>query len=153
MALDVAEQQNVEQCVSDAVEPGVGAVLPAVRQFAAAGETGLRESLPQPAALAELEQEILLQLLVDAGNADEEGRRDLADVEGNGIDRFRKADGAAEHKLHHLGIAALGDVAERQVTHRFERLVGDADRLGIDIGGIDQVAMRQHRALGRTGGA
>ena len=100
-----------------------GAVLPPVRQFAAECETGLREALPQPAALAEPEQEILLQLLVDAGNADEKGRRDLADVEGDGIDRFRKADGAAEHKLHHFGIAALSYMAERQVAHRFERLV------------------------------
>ena len=135
------------------VEPGVAAVLPAVRQFAAPGEAGLHEALPQPAALAEPEQEILLQLFVDAGNADEEGRRDLADVERDGIDQFRKADGAAQHQLHHLAIAALGYMAERQVAHRFERLVGDPDRLGIDIRRIDQVAMRQHRALGRTGGA
>jgi len=46
MALDVAEQENVEQSVSDLVEPGVAAVLPPVRQFAAECETGLRESLP-----------------------------------------------------------------------------------------------------------
>src|SRR6478672_5420149 len=102
MALDVAEQENVERCVSDLVEPGVAAVLPPVRQFAAPGETGLRESLSQLAALAESEQEILLQLLVDAGNADEKGRCDLADVERDRVDRFRKTDGAAQHKLHHF---------------------------------------------------
>ena len=74
-------------------------------------------------------------------------------LSGNRIDRLGKADGAAENKLHHLGIAALGDVAERQVTNRFKRLVGDIDRLGIDIGRIDQVAMREHRAFRRAGGA
>ena len=51
MALDVAEKGNVEQRVSDLVEPGVAAVLSPVRQFAAPGETDLRESLPQLAAL------------------------------------------------------------------------------------------------------
>ena len=43
MALDVAEQENVEQCVSELVEPGVAPVLPPVRQFAAECETGFRE--------------------------------------------------------------------------------------------------------------
>src|SRR6267142_6929946 len=105
MALDVTEQDDVEQGVSCAIEPGIGAVLPPVGQFASPGETGLRDSLPQLAALAELEQEILLQLLVDAGNADEKGRCDLADVERDRVDRFRKTDGAAQHELHHFGIA------------------------------------------------
>jgi hypothetical protein len=64
-----------------------------------------------------------LQLFVDAGHADEEGRRDLADVEGDGVDGFGKADGTAEHELRHRAVAALGDVAERQIAHRLERLV------------------------------
>src|SRR4029453_17058086 len=123
MALDVTKQESVEQSVSDLVEPCVAAVLPPVRQFAAECEAGLRKPLPQPTALAEPEKKILLQLFVDAGHTDEKGRRDLPDVEGDGIDRFRKADGAAEHELHHFGVAALGNVAERQVAHRFERLV------------------------------
>ena len=55
--------------------------------------------------------------------------------------------------MRHLAIAALGDVAQRQVAHRLERLVGDPDGFGVDVGGIDQVAVRQHRALGRTGRA
>src|SRR4051794_25173454 len=133
MALDVAEQEKIEQAVGGAIEPCIGTVLPAIGQFSTPGETRLREALPQSSAFPEPEQEILLQLLVDAGNADEKGRRDLADVERDGIDRFRKADRAAEHELHHFGIAAFGDVAEWQVTHRFERLVVNADRLGIDI--------------------
>ena len=108
------------------------------------------EALAQRAAFAEPEQETLLQLFVDAGNADEECRCDLADVERDGIDRFRKADGAAEHQMRDLAIAAFGDMAERQVTHRLERLVGDPDGFGVDIGCIDQVPMRQHRALGRA---
>ena len=154
MALDVAEQQDVEQRVSRCGR--ARSSLPFCRRsdnLRPQAKQAFANRLPQPAALAEPEQEILLQLLVDAGNADEEGRRDLADVECDGIDRFRKADGAAQHELHHLGIAALGDMAERQIAHRFERLVGDPDRLGIDIRRIDQVAMRQHRALGRTCGA
>ena len=55
--------------------------------------------------------------------------------------------------MHHLAIAALGHMAQRQVAHRLERLVGDPDGFGVDVGGIDQVAMRQHRALGRAGRA
>src|SRR3954463_4707040 len=112
MALNIAKQEKIEQAVRGANEPCIGTVLPAIGQFSTPGKTGLREALPQPSAFSEPEQEILLQLLVDAGNADEKGRRDLADVERYGIDRFRKADGAAEHELHHFGIAAFGDVAE-----------------------------------------
>ena len=153
MALDVAEQQHVQQRVAEAVEPGSGPGLPAVRQSAAPGKTGFDKALAQPAALAEPEQEALLQLFVDAGNADEEGRRDLADVDRDGVDQLRKADGAAEHQMHHLAIAALGDMAQRQITHGLERLVGDPDGLGVDVGGIDQVAVRQHRALRRAGRA
>ena len=55
--------------------------------------------------------------------------------------------------MRHLAIAALGDMAQRQVAHRLERLVGDPDGFGVDIGGIDQIAVRQHRALRRTGRA
>ena len=74
---------------------------------------------------------MLLQLFIDAGNADEESRRNLPDIDGNRIDRLREVDGAAKDKLHHLGIAALGNMAKRQVTNRLERLVGDIHRAGI----------------------
>src|SRR6266852_7416997 len=106
--------------------------------------------LPQPPAPAKLEQKMLLQLFVNAGNADEKVRRYFSDIDSYRIDRLCEADGTAKDKLHDLGIAALGDMAERQVAHRFKRLVGDIDGLGIDIGRIDQVAMREHGAFRRT---
>ena len=125
MALDITKQQDVEQAVGDPIaqrRPSIGG-LPAVRQFAAQRKAGFCETLPQPAALAELEQEMLLQLFLDTGNPDEAGRRDLPDVDGNRIDRLREVDGAAEDELHHLGIATFGNVAKWQVTNRFKWLV------------------------------
>src|SRR3977135_3181334 len=86
--------------------------------------------LPQPPALAKLEQKMLLQLFVNAGNADEKGRRNFSDIDSSRIDRLCEADGTAKDKLHDLGIATLGDMAERQVTHRFKRRVGGNDCLG-----------------------
>ena len=41
-------------------------------------------------------------------------------------------------------------MAERQIAHRLERLVSDADHLGIGPCRIDQVAMGEHRALRRS---
>src|SRR5450631_4474187 len=76
MALDIPEHQDIEQAVGDPIARYLVSIsgLPAIRQFAAQRKTGLCETLPQPAAFAELEQEMLLQLFIDAGNADEEGR-------------------------------------------------------------------------------
>jgi hypothetical protein len=153
MTLDIAEQQDVQQRVAEAIEPGRGPGLPAVRQLAAPGKAGLDEALAQRPAFAELEQKTLLELFVNAGDADEERRCDLADVEGYGIDRFRKADSAAKHQMRHLAIAALGNMTQRQIAHGLEGLVSDPDGFGVDVGGIDQVTMGQHRALGRPGRA
>src|SRR6476659_10035952 len=125
MALHVAEHQDVEQRIGDAVEPGLGAFLPAVRKFAAPGKAGFCKSLAQRPALAELEQKALLKLFIDAGNADKECRGDLTDIERDRIDRLGETDGAAEHELHHLAVTALRDMAERQVAHRLKWLVGD----------------------------
>src|SRR5258708_11326865 len=118
MALDVAEQQHVEQCVAEAVEPCRAPGLPSIRQPATPGKAGFDEALAQPAAFAEPEQKALLKLFIDAGNADEERRRDLADIECDGVDRLRKTDGAAKHKMRDLPIAALCHVAKRQVAYR-----------------------------------
>src|SRR5437660_5516176 len=108
MALDITEQQHVEQRVAETVEPCRAPGLSAVRQLATPGKTGFDKALAQAAAFAEPEQKALLQLFIDAGNTDEKRRRDLADVERDGVDRFGKTDGAAQHKLHHFGIAAFG---------------------------------------------
>src|SRR5260370_3078547 len=109
--------------------------------------------LPQPPALAKLEQKMLLQLFVNAGNADEKGRRNFSDIDSYRIDRLCEADGTAKDKLHDLGIATLGDMAERQVTHRFKPRVGEIYCLGIDIGRINPVAVREHRPFRRTNAA
>ncbi len=110
MALDIAEQQDVQHRVAETIEPARGSGLPAVRQFSAQGKTGFDKALAQPAALAKPEQETLLELFVNAGNTHKERRGDLADIERDGVDRFRKTDGAAEHQMRHLAIAALGHV-------------------------------------------
>src|SRR4051812_1530669 len=115
MALDVAEQDEIQHGIAEAIERRRRPALPPVRQFAAPGQAGLDEALTELAALAEPEQESLLQFLVDAGHADEKRRCNLSDVERDGVDRLRKTDGAAEHELRDFAVAAFGDVTQGQV--------------------------------------
>src|SRR5260364_163288 len=90
MTLQIAEHQHIEQAERRAIEQVGLAGLPSVGQRAAPGETRSCKALPQPAAFAEAEQKALLKLLVDSRYADEEGRRDLADVDRDRVDRFGK---------------------------------------------------------------
>ncbi len=65
MALQIAEHQQIEQAKRGTVEYVGRAGLPSVGQRAAPGKARPGKALPQPAALAEPEQEALLKLFID----------------------------------------------------------------------------------------
>jgi hypothetical protein len=96
---------------------------------------------------------MLLELFPDPRHAEEEGRRDLPDVAGHRVDGLGEVHPPARDEVQHRRVRSLGHVAQRQIADRLEGLSGHTARGGVGIGAIDEVAVREHRALRRTGRA
>ena len=80
-------------------------------------------------------------------------RRDLAQIDHDGIDQFREAHHAAGQKLHDGGEAPLRHMAERQIAeHRVVLRIQPKD--GDDLHrGVHHAAVAEHRAFRHAGGA
>ena len=93
-----------------------------------------------------------VEALPDARHGEEGGGRHLADVVGHRLGALGEVGDGAGAQRQEGGEGALGDVTERQEG---ELLVVGADRdEGVGVAELeDDVAVREHRALGRAGGA
>ena len=152
-ALHVVEGDEVGQPVEDPQGEGRPSALdPALRHAHADAE---RPAVGEPARarrLAHPQRDAGVELLPDPGHGEEDRRRDLADVVGHGVDGLGEVDGAARAQRIEDGERALRDVGEGQERQllialaRRREVVGEAQL-------EDDVAMAQHGALRRPGGA
>ena len=118
---------------------------------------GIEAMLESPALKARgvlhADQNALLQLLPDARHAQKHRGCDLAQIDGYRVDRFGVIDHATGEQVHDRREGTLGHVAQRQVADHFVVVPVELE-MGFElVNGDDQVAVRQHRALGRPGGA
>ena len=152
-ALDVVEHEEVgdpkQQAEAQGGPPARDAVLGdsrADRKRPVVGESARTGRVAHP------ERDRRVELLPDARHREEHRRRHLADVVGHGVEALREVHGGARAQRVEHAERALGHVAERQER---ELLIALA-QLGDVVGVVDleqDVAVAQHRALGRPGRA
>jgi hypothetical protein len=118
-----------------------------------AAKAALEGPALQPRGVLHAHHDALLQLFPDARHAKEDGGCDLAQVDRNGVDRLGVVHHAAGHHVHDGGEGAFGHVAQGQVAQHLHVVLVEPEMAAQLVGGHDQVAVRQHRALGRPGGA
>jgi hypothetical protein len=107
----------------------------------------LEDAALQRRGVADAIVDALLHLLPDARHAKKSLRRDLAEIDDDGIDRFREAHHAAGEKLHDGGEAPLRHMAEGQIAEHRIVLRVEPEHRDDPHRSVHHVAMAEHRAF------
>ena len=152
-ALDVVEHQPVGDGVAELQEwPGPAPVELGIGHLEPQPDRPLVGGAADPGRLLHADGDAGIEALPDARHGEERRRRHLADVVRHRLDALGEVGDGARAQRQEGGEGALGDVAERQEGELLAVLL-DRDE-GVGVAELeDDVAVRQHRALGRPGRA